>query len=122
MAQKVDYILAEECIALYKKVYQDNDINAIHKAYTTHISFPIASLNVYLHGRSLTDVINIKLGIYTKKFAEKYPGTIEGRLTAFLCPETTLFDEIPMAMDLNVGGPSADPTDSDPLNLGVLTP
>ena len=87
MSNIINPDLAAECVAEYQKIYSGDDIKAIQNAYTESISFSYVSINDFMEAGAAaanTDILQIKLGVYTENFVKEYPSAILGRLTVFL--------------------------------------
>jgi hypothetical protein len=106
MAQTVDPELAAGCVANYEKMYTSNDAALIQKAYTSSVSFPSISVSNFLESAvAVAETLEIKFGVYTAEFKQKYPEVEEGRLTVFLYTKTNLGLGAPPYDVYNTGTP-----------------
>lgn len=124
--KQVDPALAAGCAAQYTKIYKGTDDEAVLNAYSEGIVFDRQELIDWLN-QITTPSIKIAYGVYTKEFANKYPGAIEGRLASFLWPDDTAIQAAAAPM-LAASATTMDATSnttsntSDPLNSGGLLP
>jgi hypothetical protein len=127
--KRVDKTLADACVKHYAKIYKHSSDEGVKKAFTESISYDKEELIHWLNNITGSHV-KIALGVYTSEYAKTYPGSKEGRLSAFLFSETpgskengTMFVMTMMGGD--GGDPPSDPTppsNDDPLNQGTLLP
>lgn len=87
MAEIVNTELADECIAEYNNMYINGDPALLQPStYTESVSFSFEDVEKFMRSaaEASADTLQIKFGIYTQAFADKY-GVTPGRLSVFLC-------------------------------------
>ena len=101
----VPYRVATACMQEFENLMKGEDLQKIHQAFTSSISFNTPEIAQWLTDNDYlarTQRITIGLGIYTPTESKELSGS-EGRITVFIFPEE-------------------EGKENDPFNLGTLTP